>query len=108
MRNGNHWDEELSSRLWRAKQWKEKLELEIKLQQGALEKWVAYIGALEQAQQLEGELDLSSGTPINGNAKDKTITELLIVFGFHKPQYTFTPKDAIAWLIEQQLYPDKK
>jgi len=107
LRNNNHWEEELRSKLWTAKQWKEKLEAEIKLQQLALEKWTAYIEALERARELEGELDVSSGAFING-AKAKTITESLILFAFQKQGYVFTAKDSINWLIEQGLYFDEK
>jgi len=107
LRDNNHWEEELRSRLWTAKQWKEKLEAEIKLQQLALEKWVAYIEALEQARELEGELDVSSGAFMNG-IKAKTVTESLILFAFRKPEHVFAAKDSINWLIEQGLYSDEK
>ena len=107
LEKSNHWEEELSSRLWTAKQWKEKLETEIKLQQLALEKWTAYIEVLERARELEGELDVSSGAFING-AKAKTVTESLILFAFQKQEYVFTAKDSINWLIEQGLYSDEK
>lgn len=108
LEGNNHWNEELRSKLWRAKQWKEKLELEIKLQQLALEKWITYIAALEQAQELENELDLDSGALINGSGKAKTVTEFLIVFAFQKPDYIFTVKDCITSLTEQGLYLDEK
>lgn len=106
-RNNNQWEEQLRSRLWRAKQWKERLEHEIKLQQLALEKWTKYIQALERTLELEGELDLESGL-INGSAKAKSVTESLVVFALQKLEYTFTVKDAIDRLIEQRLYPDEK
>ncbi len=107
LENNNHWEEELRSRLWTAKQRKEKLEAEIKLQQFALEKWTAYIEALERARELEGELDASSGAFIYG-AKAKTVTESLILFGFQKQGYVFAAKDSINWLIAQGLYSDEK
>lgn len=106
-KNENHWEEQLRSRLWKAKQWKERLENEIKLQQFALEKWLEYIQTLERTLELENELDLEAGL-INGSAKAKSVTESLIVFAFQKLDYTFTVKDAIDWLIEQRFYTEEK
>jgi len=106
--SNNHQGGEIHSKLWIAKQWKEKLEQEVKLNQLALEKWSAYIEAVERVRDLENELDLNSGSFINGSGKANTFTDSLIVFAFLKPDYTFAAKDAINWLIEQGLYSNEK
>jgi hypothetical protein len=106
-KNENNWEEQSRTKLWKAKQWKEKLEHEIKLQQLALEKWAEYIQTLERALELGNELDLAAGL-INGSAKAKSVTDSLIVFGMQKLDYTFTVKDVIDWLIEQRFYTEEK